>query len=139
MPPLVRATAVFGVALMTSLLMLRGEARAAGCTLVQKTSGAAQVGKTMEVWAECPGLDYQTTEFYWWLVDPYGKRISVGGGVNLPQLKKITYNATGTWLIQLSYRTKGSSDYQYAQALPVPVAPAGPAAPAPPNAFFDQV
>lgn len=136
MPLLVRALAAFGVVLITSLLMLDREARAAGCTLVQKTPGAAKVDKKMEVWAECTGLDYQTTDFYWWLVDPYGRQISLGGGAAASQLKKISYNATGTWTVQLRFRTKGSSNFQDA-ALTVPVAPSGPAAPV--GSFADQV
>jgi hypothetical protein len=118
--------------------MFRGEAHAAGCTLVKKTQGEAQVGKQMEVWAECTGVDYQTTEFYWWLVDTYGHQTSLGGGASMSQLKNIHYNATGTWLIQMRYRTKGSSNFQDA-ALTVPVSPGGPAAPAPPVGFFDQI
>lgn len=150
MRPLVRATAAFGVVLVTSLLMLGAEALA-DCKLVQQTPGGVTVGKKLEVWATCTGVDYPNTEFYWWVVDNQKNRISLGGGANMSRLKNIEYRKPGTYTIEMRYGNPapngGAGTWtdvtplaMTAEAAPPPVARTkAPAPPAARVAFLDQV
>jgi plastocyanin len=141
----------FGVVVVASLLMSGQEARAdADCKVVKQTPGGVTVGKNVDVYAICNGVDYQSTEFLWKIIpiDPMGNRgaeINLGGGLRTSRLQNVHYDRPGTYEIVLSYGANGT---WHTASLPMTAAPPNPpaVAPKPPTAappvkvaFLDQV
>lgn len=115
MPPLVRALAAFGVAVVASLSAVHGDVgaqTATGCTLVQSNAGPVSARQNVTVVANCPGIDPKATEFIWQItaIDKTGARTFLSHSGAVVGLSTLTFRLPnpGEYEIQLYYREKGS-------------------------------